>query len=384
MTVVDFDPLDASFTADPVPTYAAIRNAGGIAWNDRLQAWLVVGYADCLEVLRNPTVFVSGPRGSRSLPAHVLSVQLLDPPDHAPVRKLLAAAMNAQDMAALSNSTRDATISTIATLADAGPFDFMDVARTVALGGACRLAGCSTPDVEWFFGISEAIVEGMDSGLNPAAYEPSVAAKTILADWIREAMGKDGDTGVFHYVAEQDCDAESDLIVGSLRVIFHSAFETTAKLTGLTAARVLQSGGFAELARHNLDIAMGELVRFEAPVTAESRTCAQATTIAGQVIDAGETVIALIGAANRDPALFEDPDRLDLDRQPNPHMTFGRGPHGCPGARYAMRQVTTILGAVSEEFAELMLDEKPVYKRHATLRGLDRLTVSLPRRSLAR
>jgi cytochrome P450 len=123
--------------------------------------------------------------------------------------------------------------------------------------------------------------------------------------------------------------------------------------------------------------AVEELLRFDSPVQMTGRLLTQPVEIGGHTIEAGNWVLPLLGAANRDPLQFADPDRLDIGRNPNPHVGFGRGIHFCLGAPLARVEGQLAIGALLRRFPKLELAGEPVRRNQITLRGLSSLPVSV-------
>jgi cytochrome P450 len=119
-----------------------------------------------------------------------------------------------------------------------------------------------------------------------------------------------------------------------------------------------------------------ELLRFDPPVQMTGRLLLEDAQLGGQTIPKGEFVLPLLGAANHDPAQFVDPEELDLARNPNPHVAFGRGIHFCLGAPLARVEGQLAIGALLRRFPKLELAGEPVRRHQITLRGLGSLPVA--------
>jgi cytochrome P450 len=124
--------------------------------------------------------------------------------------------------------------------------------------------------------------------------------------------------------------------------------------------------------------AVEELLRYESPIQFTARVAREDVDLDGRRIRGGQTVVALFGAANRDPAVFADPDRLDLGRAPNPHLGFGAGPHFCLGAPLVRLGAEVALGTLVQRFPHLRLTaETPQWRNSTIPRGLEALPVAL-------
>jgi cytochrome P450 len=182
--------------------------------------------------------------------------------------------------------------------------------------------------------------------------------------------------------AEYHGDRLSELeVVAMCTALVFGGHETTGNLLGNGLLALL--GHPDELARlraepAGIDAAIEELLRWDSPAQLISRTARVDFTWRGAAIRAGDAVLGCLGAANRDPAVFADPDRLDLGRAPNPHLAFGLGTHFCPGAQLSRLEARVAIPALLRRFPHLRLAAAPPVRRPtAVLRGLETLPVRL-------
>jgi cytochrome P450 len=376
-----YDPLAPDVLADPYPVYAQLRASGAVRWHTKLASWLVTEHAACCEVLRRTDLFGSDFRRiGEQLPGSALSIQLLDPPDHTPVRHLFAAAVRARAFRVLSDDIgRIARRHMEATLGPE-PFDFITrVARPVAVDTVTYVLGVPTPDGEEFEAVSNAIVRSMDGGLDPSRVEPGRQARRRLSemvdDWTATARGD----GMLAYVAanRERYGVRADVATNSVRAVLHAGYESASRLLGNAAATLVRRPE-AYAALHDpdlLDDTVEEFVRYDAPVQADARACVTDTVLAGCPVRRGDVVVLLLGAANRDPAAFEDPDAFVPARRPNRHLGFGLGAHACLGAQLARIELAAVLRAVAGTGRTLALAGAPEQEPTATLRGLRGLPV---------
>nr|WP_237534431.1 cytochrome P450 [Streptomyces sp. SID3343] len=180
------------------------------------------------------------------------------------------------------------------------------------------------------------------------------------------------------YLAAHHDGVSRTVLRNSLRVILHSGYESSSRLLGNALVACLDApGALARLRGGVTDAALRELVRFAGPVQAEARGCVEDTEVGGQPIRRGEVVTVLVGVANRDPRVFAYPDTLDLDRQHNPHIGFGRGPHACLGSLPALLLTRTVFTALVREHPGMEPVGEPIFRRNATLRGVEHLELRL-------
>jgi cytochrome P450 len=182
--------------------------------------------------------------------------------------------------------------------------------------------------------------------------------------------------------AEYRGDRFSDMeVVAMCTALVFGGHETTVNLLGNGLFALLRDAAALEQLRNDsaaIETAVEELLRFDSPAQMISRTANTAFTWRDQPITAGDAVVAMVGAANRDPAAFADPDRLELSRAPNAHLAFGLGTHFCPGAPLTRIEARAAIPALLRRFPRLRLGNTvPVRRPTAVLRGFEHLYVRL-------
>jgi cytochrome P450 len=156
--------------------------------------------------------------------------------------------------------------------------------------------------------------------------------------------------------------------------------ETTVNLIGNGMLALLRHPDQLERLRAEPALivsAVEELLRFDSPVQMTGRVALERVSIGGKTVEPGQWILPLLGGANHDPATFADPHKLDLTRNPNPHVAFGRGIHFCLGAPLARLEGQIAIAALVRRFAGLALAGEPVRRNQLTLRGLKALPVSV-------
>jgi cytochrome P450 len=182
--------------------------------------------------------------------------------------------------------------------------------------------------------------------------------------------------------AQEESDALSDgELLATSNLILIAGHETTTNLIGNGMLALLREPEQLERLRADPSLvpsAVEELLRFDGPVQATIRVATEDVAFDDQVIPAGSLVMVNIGAANRDPEVFADPDRLDIGRNPNPHLGFGFGAHFCMGAPLARLEAQIAIGELVRRFPKLALvDDAPAYRENPILRGLKKLELKL-------
>ena len=163
-------------------------------------------------------------------------------------------------------------------------------------------------------------------------------------------------------------------------ILVFAGHETTTNLIGNGMLALLRAPEQVEALRAadaaGVRTAVEELLRYDSPAQMISRAMADDLVVGDTKLAAGDSVVAVLGAANRDPEVFADPDRLDITRHPNPHLAFGQGIHFCLGAALSRREAVIALPALLERFPELSLAGDPMWRPTAVLRGLESLPVA--------
>ncbi|MFF5265296.1 cytochrome P450 [Actinomadura viridis] len=348
---VGYDPLAPATLADPYPVYARLRTQAPVFWHAGMGCWVLSRYADCVAVLRDHQGFARDwRRVGEAVPEASLSVQSLDPPALAAVRGAFLRALHAQDLGAISGAAAGLLEVVFDRLADRGCFDLVaEVAQPLALQVICDLLGVAAPEVESFAAVSDAIMRGMDAGLDPARAEPARRARAELTALVASWFTETGGPGLLADVRTAP-DVPPAVVQNTARVMFQGGYSTMVAAIGNIAAVLLRHPGVLEEVRARPDLApaaVEELVRFDGPVQGTSRAATAQTVIGGRPIGAGQTVLTLYAAANHDPDVFNRPDELRLDRAPNPHLGFGWGPHACLGTLLAQTGLTVLLTALA-------------------------------------
>ena len=173
--------------------------------------------------------------------------------------------------------------------------------------------------------------------------------------------------------AEEAGDALSEAeLISTTMIILGAGHETTTKLISNAALALIQHPGERKRLRDDPSLVQSgveEFLRYDSPVQMTDRVAKQDCEIGGQPIRKGQFVVALLGAANRDPEVFADPDRLDLARSQNPHLSFGQGSHFCLGAQLARAEAQIAIEALIRRFPEFAGSAKPARVPSMILRG---------------
>jgi len=399
--------------ADPYPHYARIREHTPV-FRSTMGSWIVSRFADCQQVLRVPH-FGKGAdldatarmRVARwGIPADEVdeffefferrqSILTLNPPDHTRLRGLVARAFTPNTVEALRPhvvALCDGLLDTLADLAEGGAgVDVMgELAFPLPVAVIGELLGVPVEDRAQF----QALVRAATRMLEPmsdlddlrGARSARVAMERYFGDLIAERRRRPEDDLLSELIAVSDGSDRltQDEVISTAILLFAAGFETTTNLIGNGLWALL--GHPEQLTRLRASVddaaavqrAVEELLRWDSPVQLDGRVALRPTVIEGQDIAVGDQVMTLLGAANRDPRRFREPETLDLGRDEGAPMSFGSGIHYCLGAALARLEGQVCFGRLLTRFKHIELAERTVTHRDSiTLRGLARLAVGL-------
>jgi cytochrome P450 len=390
----------AGFGTDPYPAYHELRRAQPVMAAPQFdRTWVLTRFADCEAVLRDqPWSGATGLR--RILPAGGVASPLrtrvgdarplpfTDPPDHTRVRRLMAGVFTPRAVERLRPRVQRLVDEILDTAAERGELDVIgELADVVPVTVICEILGVPLADRHLFKPWSETATRFFDGALaDDTASEARRAFAGLVAyidDLVEAHRAAPGDDLLSTLVAaEEDGDRLStdELRVNAVGLIV-AGVETTANLIGNGTYALLRHPD--QLRRWHDDPSIGpaaieELLRYDAMVQFLTRVATQATTVGGHEFQPGDHVILALGAANRDPDRFADPDRLDLGRSDGGHLTFALGIHHCLGAALARLEGQAALGSLVHRFPHMRLLTSDVrYRDHVTLRGVAELRIAV-------
>ncbi len=404
---------DPAFYANPYAAYGWLRAHAPVVWSDHLGAWVVSRAADVEAVLRDPAHFSSAGRihyllnslapevraNAALLESHYrVGIAHVDPPAHTRLRALVAPWFLPRHMEALRPRIVALTEELVEAAAaraeiEAGPggavVDLMEsLAYPLPALVVMELLGAPPAHAaayrRWALEINLLFAAGGRTTVEAAARAQLALAemRAAIGELVAERRRVPGDDLVGRLVrAEAEGDRLSDdELVSTCVTLFVAGHETTTHLIGNGMVALLRNPD--QLARLRAEptlipAATEELLRYDPPVQRSWRIAGEERTIGGQAIGKGQMVLLLIGAANRDPALFADGERLDVGRRENRHLGFGVGIHFCLGAPLARIEVPVALAAILRRWPQIELVEEPPlrWRRDLALRGLDALPV---------
>ena len=391
---VRLDPRDPEFFNNPYPAYAAIREASPAFYWEDYGFWCFARFADVSALLRDRrfgrTAAEAGPRESKphlepfdALERH--SMLELEPPEHTRLRNLVNRAFVSRRIEGLRPGIERQAHERIDAFAAARSADLVaefaspiPVAVIADLLGVPRDMGLKL--VDW----SHRMVAMYQFGAGRAAEDRAAGAARAFADYVRGfARARRGDLGddlvSQLLIAESDGGKLSeDELIATVILLLNAGHEATVQAIGNGVKIMLEQGVDARQAfasESATQATVEELLRLDPPLHLFARYALEEVEFAGVRLRKGEKIGLLLGAANRDPERFPNPDAFDPGRTPNPHVSFGAGIHFCVGAPLARLELAVALPVLFARLVGLRLAERPVYRDAFHFHGLEALRV---------
>lgn len=381
-TELQYNPLDSETLNNPYPIYHQLRENSPVFWHEGMKSWVLTRYEDCREVLRNHELFARDLRRiGADIPDIKNNLQTLDPPANMPLRNLMIKAFNSQDIESIRRRVHDLIEDIYKKQASNKEFDFMkEVSAPLSLSLTCILLGIEEPDLESIVEISDAIAYQMDSGLVPENAELGISARKKLNELVEEWLAAEEQPGILSYIRKnsQKANIPEHYVRNTTGTMFTASFGTLYASFGNALLVLLEQPDILDQFKNQelLDSGVDELIRYDGPATGTSRFAVKETKIGDTIIKPGEIVLTLLAAANRDPEVYPDPDRIILNRSAKPNLGFGWGPHSCVGTLFGKLAIQQLIVCLLESPRRLQLVSEPKRRNTATVRCIDVLPVS--------
>ncbi|WP_309649866.1 cytochrome P450 [Nocardioides sp.] len=359
--------------ADPYPHFAREREQHAVAWHEPTGRFLTFSHAAVSTVQRDRRLGRlwqdKQPRDQLE-PFNLLHRNQMmenEPPEHTRLRRPVARAFGRGHIERLRPRVRELASDLLAEVDPAGFDVIADYAEPLPVLVIADLLGVPrshAPDLrDW----SQAIVHMYESSPSSAVVEAAVSAATDFSGLVRE-LATDrrrapADDLISDLVATE---LTEDEVVAAVVLLLNAGHEASVNVFGNGLVAMLRRG-----LRPGTDVAacVEEMLRFDSALQLFERTATEPVEVAGVVVEEGQRIAALLGAANRDPAVFERPDDFDVAREVNPHLAFGVGVHFCLGAPLARMELAESVAALWERFPGLELAGEPESRGTFVLRG---------------
>jgi cytochrome P450 len=395
--------MDPTVLTDPYPLYARLRRDEPVHWNPLLNSWVVTRYAEVAQIVQDASRFSSEPaRRSYGVPLtpedqaaveHFyallsLFMQASDPPRHTRLRRLVNRAFTPRAIERLRTNIQQFVDNKLNEVEEAGQLELIEqLAYPLPSFVIAELLGIPQEGQRLFKASSGAIASFLGI-LNPAPGQMVALEAPLLevAEFLKELVRQRR-----HYPQEDLLSAigtkdeqgeglsEAEIVVTAMFLLF-AGHETTTNLIGNGMLALLRHPAELQKLRSNpalITPAVEELLRYDSPVQGVGRVARVDIELGGQAIKAGQRVWIMFGAANHDQAVFEEPEKLKLERAGNQSLGFGHGLHYCVGAALARLEAQIALNSLVQRFTGLELaTDRVEWRPNFALRGLKALPLT--------
>ncbi|MGV0037015.1 cytochrome P450 [Mycobacterium colombiense] len=380
------------YAGDPYPIYRELRNTTPVVWNDVTNFWALLKYEDVRYVSGHPLAFSSTkgitiPDPTQPEPVQEGNLIFTDPPRHRQLRKLINSGFTRRQVQLLEPKVRQIVKGIVDGVDPSREYEFAEeIAAPLPTRMIAEMLGAPPEDWEQFRAWSDAAVGTAD----PDIELDSIVAlgelyeyftKLIAARRSGEVSGQDD---LLSILAAAEVDGErlsdADLLNFSFLLLV-AGNETTRNLIALGTLALIDHPDQFALLRSNpslLPSAVEEMLRYTSPVTHMARRATENIEIRGQQIKAGDTVVMLYGAANRDEEIFgPTSEEFDITRNPNPHIAFGAGEHACLGAQLARLEARVMFEVLLGAYPTIELTGDVSRLRATMVPGVKRMPIRL-------
>jgi cytochrome P450 len=400
--MVDFNPFDPRLRTDPYAVYKALRDNAPVYWSEIMQVWVLTRYDDILAVLRDQSRFssdrqratnrfvqqmeefrqASGPVGRTP------TMLSLDPPAHTRMRNLVNKAFTPRVVERIRPHIQEIADELIDALPESGRIDAVtDLAIPLPVIVIAEVLGVPREDRGRFKAWSSDIAGTLAGPFQPQDVLDRAQKSSIeLAEYFREQIDlrrrepREDLLSALVQAEEQGDLLSEDELLATCVLLLVAGNETTTNLIGNGMLLLLRNPDQRRLLQADpalLPAAVEEMLRYDGPAQMTSRIAAEDLELRGQRVEKGQVLLAILGAANHDPAQFPDPERFDVRRQNNRHLAFGYGIHYCIGGPLAIAEAQVAFETLLRRFPEPepAFDE-PQWGASFILRGLKSLPIT--------
>jgi cytochrome P450/thioesterase domain-containing protein/protoporphyrinogen oxidase/acyl carrier protein len=405
-TTIAFNPLDPAFINDPYPFYRALRETAPIHYEDSIGGWVFTRHDDVSQLLRHPKVerppvtdylFASVPQADRDEMSEFERMigemlPFTNPPHHTRLRKLVSKAFTPRTVEAMRPRIQEITDRLLDPVEEAGRGELISqVAYRLPATVIMDFIGVPEVDHARMTFLATQLMKLLGaqyaadaSAIARAAYGAMREFTAYLTALIAERRADPRDDLLSTLIAAggpEGALTDEELILNCMALL-NAGLETTANYLGNGTLALLRHPAQFTLLRDDPSLAESaaeELLRYDGPTPILTpQLAADDVEIGGQLIRKGQLLYPVIGAANRDPARYPDPERLDVTRSPSGQLSFGAGIHYCIGAALARVEGQVLFPTMARRFPNLRLDADaapPTFRDDPVLRGLTALAV---------
>lgn len=393
-TLVDpLNPLTTEFLQDPYPTFKRLQQEAPVFWSEKSKYWIVSRYADVHGILRdlsyekqlqrwnqiNPLVKMLPPVHSlqKSRATWMLN---MNPPDHTRMRGLVNKAFTPAMVNSLRPRIEENVNHYIDQVASMKEFDLVpEFSFPIPVTVIAQMLGVPHEDRDKFHHWSTILTDTLEPQMDLGKLSKAATATDELIEYFRGVANerrrepKNDLISALVAAEEEGQKLTEEELLNNCILILVAGHETTVNLIGNAVRTLLQHPDQLKMLQENPNLIQGaisEVLRFESPVQTTRRLASEDIEVGGETIKAGDMVVLLMGAANRDPEQFPDPDRFDITRDAKKHLAYGHGIHHCLGSSLANTEGQIAVSALFKRMPNLRLRDQHIEIRHPfALRG---------------
>ena len=367
---------------DPYPTYKRLREEAPVLWSERVNGWVLTRYDDVTATFNDSARFKNGGRFEPVFDAvdsthraefapmrkhYHYGVIGADPPDHTRLRGLIQKAFAPRALEAMRAPVQAIVDAHLDGVANSGGMDVVrDLANPLPVIVIAQMMGVPPADSTLFKHWSDDVMRFQSGGRaslddmrisQHALFEFRAYLQALFAQ--RRADPRDDLISALVQAEEQGDRLNEEELLATCVTLLVAGHETTTNLIANGLLALLRNPGQLALLRADPGLiggAVEEMLRYDTSLQRNRRIVGEDLELRGQHMRKGQFVMQVIGAANRDPAVFADPDRFDITRNPNPHIGFGRGIHFCLGAPLARIEAPLAIQSLLKRFPDMRLD----------------------------
>jgi cytochrome P450 len=379
-----YDPADRDVLRSPYELFARMRAEDPVHWSPKLSSWVVTSYAHVGTVLadsefssdRLTPFYKRSSNTEQSMLSEIMRYISLwmvfrDPPEHTRLRRLLNTAINPNIVNGMEPGIRSIVNLLLDKVETDDEFDFMaDFAVQLPAMVIMDMMGIPRDMLFQIKGWSDNLINFVGSPrLVDNKYERARSGVVAMADYFRDLIQErrqNPQNDIMTMLIQARDDDESmlsdDELVASAMLLLFAGHETTTSLLGNAMMALNKNPDQMDLLRRQPELgqtAVEELLRYDGPALSVTRVVVEPHELGGKRLEKGNRVFAMIAGANRDPAMFENPESLNLARTPNRHIAFGRGPHFCLGAPLARLEAKIALTEILSRYPTIEMTRQP-------------------------
>jgi cytochrome P450 len=401
MVTTQYNPFIPEVHANPYPMYVRLREEDPVHWSALMEAWILTRYVDIVAVLTDSRFSANRRQAQNRFAQEALKIAeefgpfgrtqtmlTSDPPLHTRLRRLVSKAFTPRMVEGLRPRIQQIVDELLDAVLDSGRIDLIrDLAYPLPVIVIAEMLGIPAQERDQFKRWSDEIAATLGGPFTPPeVLELARKSANELADYFRgvieERRREPAEDLISGLIAaeEQGQILSEDEMLATAMLLLVAGNETTTNLIGNGTLALLRNPDQLRRLQDDpslIPTAVEELLRYDGPVQGTGRVAMEELEIDGRPVKTGQVVFCVLGSANRDPAQFENPDELDITRQPNEHIAFGDGIHSCLGAPLARAEGQIAFETLLRRFPNPRLEtDNPQWGGSFILRGLKSLPIS--------